>query len=94
MKIEKLTDNTYRVRKQYKGKVYTAYFDHKPTQKESLIILSDKMQIDAYGTNLGKFEDFCDKYIQSKENVLSPSTIGGYRKIVRCLSAEFKATQL
>lgn len=94
MKIEKLTDNTYRVRKQYKGKVYTAYFDHKPTQKESMIVMSEKMQIDVYGANSGKFEVFCNKYIRSKENVLSPSTIGGYRKIVRCLSAEFKAMQL
>ena len=92
MKIEKLTDNTYRVRKQYKGRTYAICFDHKPTQKEAMIRMTEKMQVETDGSK-GKFEEYADKYIRSKENVLSPSTIGGYRKIVRCLSAEFKAKQ-
>lgn len=93
MKIEKLTDNTYRVRKQYKGRTYAICFDHKPTQKEAMIRMTEKMQVETNGSK-GKFEEYADKYIRSKENVLSPSTIGGYRKIIRCLSAEFKAKQL
>ena len=93
MKIEKLTDNTYRVRKQYKGRTYAICFDHKPTQKEAMIRMTEKMQVETDGSK-GKFEEYADKYIRSKENVLSPSTIGGYRKIIRCLSAEFKAKQL
>lgn len=90
MKIEKITNNSYRVRKMYKGKKYTVYFDHKPTQKEVMIVMSEKMQIDVNGANKGSFETYCNKYVKSKENVLSPSTIGGYRKLIRTLSDEFK----
>jgi len=90
MKVEKLTDNTYRVRKVYKGKRYTAYFDHIPDDRELLIIMSEKMQNTDFGQNTASFGAYCNKYIESKVNVLSPSTIGGYRKIVRQLSQGFK----
>lgn len=90
MKIEKLTDNTYRVRKVYKGKRYTAYFDHEPDDREVLIIMSEKMQNTDFGQNTASFGAYCNKYIESKINILSPSTIGGYRKIVRQLSKGFK----
>ena len=36
MKIEKLPSGSYRIRKTYKGQVYTVVFDSKPTQKEAL----------------------------------------------------------
>lgn len=94
MKIEKVSSNTYRVRKTYKGRKYTAYFDHKPTQKEALMILSDKMQLFENEGVSGSFRAYADKYIRSKENVLSPSTIGGYRKIVRQISEGFKDKNL
>lgn len=90
MKIEKLTDNTYRVRKVYKGRRYTAYFDHEPDEKEIIMIMSDKMKNTDYGQNKGSFGVYCHKYIDSKRNVLSPSTLGGYKKLIRTLSDEFK----
>ena len=94
MKVEKLTDNTYRVRKVYKGRRYTAYFDHIPDEKEVFIIMADKMKNTEYGQNKGSFGAYCYKYIDSKVNVLSPSTIGGYKKIVRTLSEGFKNKNL
>lgn len=94
MKVEKLTDNTFRVRKVYKGKRYTAYFDHEPDDREVLIIMSEKMQNTDFGQNTASFGAYCNKYIESKVNVLSPSTIGGYRKIVRTLSQDFKDKKL
>ena len=94
MKIEKLTDNTYRVRKLYKGKRYTVYFDHLPDDREALIAITEKLQNVDYGANKGVFEAYCDKYIKSKRNVLSPSTLGGYQKCKRCLSDEFKNKKL
>lgn len=94
MKIEKLTNSTYRVRKQYNGKSYTAYFDHKPTQKEVMAVISDMLQNEDVGDNKGSFEIYCNKYIESKREVLSPSTLGGYQKCKRCLSDEFKSKKL
>ena len=94
MKIEKIKNNTYRVRKQYKGTQYTVYFDHKPTEKEVLGALTEKIQNPEYGDNKGCFEVYCNKYIASKRNVLSPSTLGGYQKLTRTLSPEFKSKKL
>ena len=94
MKLEKIENNLYRVRKQYKGTRYTDYFDHKPTQKEIMTSLSEKMQNSDSTPQNGSFELYCEKYIESKKNVLSPSTLGGYQKCKRCLSAEFKSKKL
>ena len=94
MKIEQVSQNSYRVRKTYKGKKYTVYFDHRPTQKEILTVLSEKLQNPDIGQNKGCFEVYCDKYIEAKRNVLAESTLGGYQKCKRCLSDEFKALKL
>jgi len=94
MKIEKLTNNTYRVRKYYNGTRFTAYFDHIPDEREIMIAISSKLQNAKYKANKGSFEAYCDKYIASKRNVLSPSTLGGYQKCKRCLSDEFKKMRL
>ena len=94
MKVEFLKNNTYRVRKVYKGKRYTVYFDHLPDEKEVFMAMSEKLRNAENGTNTGDFEAYCDKYIKAKRNVLSPSTLGGYQKCKRCLSKEFKSKRL
>ena len=43
MKIEKLPSGSYRIRKMYKGQMYTVVFDEKPTQKEALQAMSEKL---------------------------------------------------
>ena len=84
MKIEKV-GKQYRVRKQIKGKKITLTFDHKPDAKEVIDALS---QYDV--TAKGTFESCADGYIKSKSNVLSPSTINGYRGILDILPNDFK----
>ena len=69
MKVEKLTDNTYRVRKVYKGRRYTAYFDHIPDEREVMIIMSEKLQNTGFGQDKASFGAYCNKYIESKVNV-------------------------
>lgn len=93
MKIEQRTTNSFRVRKTYKGKTYTLYFDHKPSQKEITIAMAEKLEscgIKATGT----FEMKAIEYIDSRENVASPATLGGYEKILRQISKEFKETNI
>lgn len=94
MKVEKISTNSYRVRKTYKGKRYDLYFDHIPDEREVTIVLSEKYQDADFGANKGNFELYCDKYIESRRGVCSPSTLGGYQKCKRCLSKEFKSKQL
>lgn len=86
MKIEKLPSGSYRVRKMYKGQVYTVIFDGKPTQKEAIKAISDEMgKIKSLHESM-TFQVAAEKYIESKRNVLSPSTIRGYDTIIRQLS--------
>ena len=94
MKVEKVSESTYRVRKTYKGTRYDVYFDHIPDDKEIMIAVSERLQNSENGAIKGTFEAYCDKYIESKRNVLSPSTLGGYQKCKRCLTDGFKAMKL
>lgn len=89
MKIEKLPSGSYRVRKMYKGKMYTVIFEGKPTQKEVMIKLSQKMGIEQKEKESMTFRIASEKYIESKRNVISPSTIRGYSGIIRQISESF-----
>lgn len=91
MNIEKLPSGSYRAKKIYKGKTYRVTFDHKPTQKEVLQALAEKMDADEIKDRAKNFERAALEYIESKSNVLSPSTIVGYKSSLRNLSDHFKS---
>lgn len=83
MKIEKLPSGSYRIRKMYKGNTYSVTFDSKPTQKEAVQAMAEQLN-KVYNTNKTMtFQTACQKYIESKRNVLSPSTIRGYAGIMK-----------
>lgn len=92
MKIEKLPSGSYRVRKTYKKKTYTAYFDHKPTQKEVAIAMADILQEDCIVN--GTFDKYAREYIANRESVVSPATIRTYNTKLKQLSDEFKAINI
>ena len=81
MTIEK-RGNSYRIRKIYKGKLYMVTVDHKPTEKEALILMSEAMQESERGKPMS-LQECINNYIDSKYNVLSPSTIKGYVAVTR-----------
>lgn len=90
MKIEKLPSGSYRIRKMYKGNTYTVVFDHKPTQKEAMQAMAtelDKVQRGRHDELT--FKNAGEKYIESKRNVLSPSTIRDYVTIMRQIPDTF-----
>lgn len=90
MKIEKLPSGSYRIRKMYKGNTYTVVFDHKPTQKEAMQAMAaqlDKVQRGRHDELT--FKTAGEKYIESKRNVLSPSTIRDYVTIMRQIPDTF-----
>lgn len=82
MNIEKLPSGSYRIQQIYNGKRYRVTVDHKPTQKEAAIIIADMLQ---EKTNRGSatLSSCIDGYIEAKYNVLSPSSIRGYKIIGR-----------
>ena len=92
MRIEKLPSGSYRIRKMYKGKTYTVITEYKPTQKEAIQLIAeelDKVQTESKYPCM-TFEDAALKYIDVKSNILSPSTVNGYRCILRNLSDGFR----
>lgn len=80
MKIEK-HGNVFCVRKKYKNKTYTVTFPHKPTQKEVLQALAEKMESVETKTEHLTFKDGAKKYVDMKRNVLSPKTVKEYSEI-------------
>lgn len=80
MTIEKLPSGSYRVTQMYKGKRYRHTFDHRPTQKEVMQKMVEKMDsapLDGYGD----LNSCITRYIKYKDNILSPTTIKSYRMI-------------
>ena len=95
MKIEKLPSGSYRIRKMYKGQMYTVTFDEKPTQKEAMQAMAEKLDSNGSICNTPTtFQTACDEFFKIKGNVLSPSTQNSYMSILRNLSDEFKNLRL
>lgn len=89
MKIEKLPSGSYRIRKTYKGQVYTVIFDCKPTQKEAMVAMAKELEKVQQKHETMTFKVAYERYIESKRNVLSPSTIMGYDTIIRQTTKKF-----
>lgn len=68
-------------------------FDHKPTDKEVTIALAEKMEDSNTGTK-GTFEKAANDYIATRNNVLSPSSVITYERLIKALSDDFKRTNL
>ena len=92
MKIEQLPSGSYRVRKMYKGHTYTLVFPYKPTQKEVLIQMAEVIQSESSENNTMKY--YINKYIDSKRNVLSPSSILTYERFLNVISKSFLSIRL
>lgn len=95
MKIEKLPSGSYRIRKMYKGKMHTVVFDSKPTQKEAMMAMAKELEkVQGDKCKPMDFREAAEEYIESKRNVLSPSTIVGYRNILSRLSDKILAENI
>lgn len=94
MKIEKRPSGSYRVRKMYKGQIYTVSFEHKPTQKEAMLAMADELQKVQKKHESMTFQAAAEEYIEAKRNVLSPSTIRGYDGIMRQLPQKFTSLNI
>lgn len=89
MKIEKLPSGSYRIRKMYRGKTYTVITDYKPTQKEAVKLMAAELDKTASIQSKLTFHGAAIEYVNSKRNVLSPSTIRSYMGILNNLSTTF-----
>lgn len=91
MKVEKISKNTYRVRKYHKGKTRTVYFDHKPSEREVLSAVADVLEDEVVK---GSFENYANDYIKNRNMVLSPASVRTYRTKLNQISKQFKSKNL
>lgn len=91
MKSKKLPSGSYRVQKQINGKRISMTFDHKPTNKEIEAEIAHRL---GYYNGKLTLEAAMIDYIDARTNILSPSTIKGYRQILNSLSIGFKMKPL
>ena len=87
MNIRKLPSGNYQIRHMENGKTYSLTLDHKPSQTEALKLISDMKPTTP---NKYTLESACKAYIDSKSNLLSVSTIRGYEKLKKEISAGLK----
>lgn len=92
MTIEKV-GRKWRISEQRDGVRYRVTVDHQPSKREASDLIHEKvMEAEPNICKKDSFEYSCNKYIEIKSNVLSPSTIRGYRTIIRSMSDAFKRT--
>ena len=87
MKIEKLPSGSYRIRKKYKNKTYSVVLDYKPTQKEAMELMAEKLNVNetVSDRSMTLSKAYFD-YLELKSNILSPSTIRGYKSAYNAIS--------
>jgi len=93
MSLRKLPSGKYQFRKTIDKKEYSVLLDHKPTSTElKEIEFSLREKVGTYSNDRITFQKAAEGYINVKSNILSPSTIVGYYKMLRQLSESFKET--
>lgn len=87
--VDQLPSGKYRIRKMINGKRQSLLFDEPPTQRDVLLATNELLN-EVPGASLkGTFLDYAEKYIKAKENVLSASTIRGYRATLKSIPGHF-----
>lgn len=88
MTIERLPSGSYRITQQENGHRYRITVDHKPTKPEAVRLVSEMLN-KAPDSPKFAFKDAGDNYIESRKNVVSPSTERGYKGILNNLPEWF-----
>lgn len=84
--------NSYRVQKMFNGKRYSISFDHNPTNREVIKAFANVAETTHYGSKT--FKKAAAEYVESKKNVLSPSTVREYKRKIENFSKEFNNLQV
>ena len=93
MNITKLPSGSYRIRETVKGKNYSVTVNHYPTNKEAHLLLSEKMKEVVIAPSMS-LNEACNAYIESKSNILSPSSIRGYMGQIKSISDSLSKTPI
>lgn len=93
MTIEKLPSGKYRIKQMVDGTTYRITVDHKPTQTEAMKLITKKMEDTTIDCDM-PLDRAIRLYIEQKSNVLSVSTVRGYKTVMRQISPSLLATKI
>lgn len=88
MYIEKLPSGSYRITQTKNGHRYRVTVDHKPEDDEAIILMAKVIQKRPSINNM-RFDDAAEAFIDSKSNILSPSTIREYKNSKKKVTEDF-----
>lgn len=88
--IRKLPSGNHRIEKMINGKRLSMVLEYRPRQREADLLLYELYKNQGNILGPDSFSAAAEKYIRSKDNVLSPSTIVGYRIVLKRLPKEFQ----
>lgn len=94
MTIEKLKSGSYRIKQMVNGTTYRITVDHKPSNKEALQLIAKEMSAKGTVSSKMPLKRACESYIESKSNVLSPSSMRGYNSLVKQISDRLSSTPI
>ena len=92
MNIRRLPSGNYQIREMHNGKVYTKTVNHKPSNREATLLVAALYMKEECENKT--FLIYAQRYIDIKQNVLSPSTIYCYEKILNYITESFKKIQI
>lgn len=93
MGIDKLKSGAYRIRKMYKGKMYSMTVNHKPSKSEADRLIWSIIDTEPDPIH-GTFGEFAGQYIRNRADVLSPSTVREYKRVLKQLPAALSNRQI
>lgn len=95
MKIEKLNNNSYRIRKTYKGKTYSVVVPYRPTDKEAISLMANAMEKPSTQKTGNTFNDVFLLACEEKKKLKSAQTIKKYKAdYKRFISDELSKTRI
>ena len=92
MTIDKLPSGSYRIRHTENKKTYSMTVPYKPTTHEAFTLIQNK--INHTNVTAMTFREAAVEYVESKKNVLSPSSVRNYNSIIKNLPEQFLNTDI
>lgn len=87
--IEELKSGSYRITMTVNKVRYRATVDHYPSEREAMLLISEKMASAGVATQNITLLSACHGYIETKSNLLSVTSIRGYESVIRQIKADF-----
>ncbi len=88
--IEKISAHHYRITKMYKGKRYQMKLTRKPSKSEAERLIWQIIETAPEVGHYQSFETAAETYMDSKSNILSPSSLRGYKSMLRNIPDDFR----